>query len=93
LDYQAYVLMAEKILLSIIGESRSKWKNLIKVAIYHRINTVPVGETSVIIAVSSVHRYESIHATEWLIDQLKDKAPIWKKEIYSDGSVWKENKK
>nr|CAG8562430.1 12688_t:CDS:2 [Entrophospora candida] len=86
-----YIPMAEKILLSMIDESRSKW-NLIKVAIYHRVNTVPVGETSVIIAVSSTHRHESIHAVEWLIDQLKDKAPIWKKEIYDDGSVWKDNK-
>ncbi|CAJ0913997.1 4224_t:CDS:2 [Entrophospora sp. SA101] len=85
LDYEAYIPMAEKILLSMIDESRSKW-NLIKVAIYHRVNTVPVGETSVIIAVSSAHRHESIHAVEWLIDQLKDKAPIWKKEIYNDGS-------
>ncbi|CAH1758665.1 10595_t:CDS:2 [Entrophospora sp. SA101] len=91
LDYEAYIPMAEKILLSMIDESRSKW-NLIKVAIYHRVNTVPVGETSVIIAVSSAHRHESIHAVEWLIDQLKDKAPIWKKEIYNDGSVWKDNK-
>ncbi|CAG8449686.1 14261_t:CDS:2 [Acaulospora colombiana] len=91
LDYEAYVPMAEKVLLSIIFEARTKWE-LKKVAVYHRLGTVPVGDTSVIIAVSSVHRRESLHAIEWIIDQLKEKAPIWKKEIYSDGSVWKENR-
>jgi molybdopterin synthase catalytic subunit len=82
--------MAEKVLSNLIDESRTKWE-LTKVAIYHRTGIVPVGETSVIIAVSSTHRQESLHAVEWLIDQLKEKAPIWKKEVYSDGSVWKEN--
>ncbi|CAG8767904.1 15953_t:CDS:2 [Acaulospora morrowiae] len=91
LDYEAYIPMAEKVLLSIISEARSKWE-LKKIAVYHRLGTVPVGENSVIIAVSSVHRKESLQSVEWLINQLKEKAPIWKKEIYSDGSVWKENR-
>ncbi|CAG8532159.1 3578_t:CDS:2 [Diversispora eburnea] len=91
LDYESYIPMAEKVLLTSISETRSKW-DLIKVAVYHRLGTVPVGENSVIIAISSVHREESLKAVEWLINQLKEKAPIWKKEIYSDGSVWKENK-
>ncbi|CAI2165599.1 1725_t:CDS:2 [Funneliformis geosporum] len=90
LEYESYVPMAEKVLLNIISEARTKW-NLIKTAIFHRTGIVPVGETSVIVAVSSAHRKESLHAVEWLIDHLKEKAPIWKKEVYSDGSVWKEN--
>ncbi|GBB94556.1 hypothetical protein RclHR1_02380015 [Rhizophagus clarus] len=90
LEYESYTPMAEKVLFNLIYEARTKWK-LTKVAIYHRTGIVPVGETSVIIAVSSVHRQESLHAVEWLIDQLKEKAPIWKKEVYNDGSVWKEN--
>ncbi|RHZ79010.1 hypothetical protein Glove_152g29 [Diversispora epigaea] len=91
LDYESYIPMTEKVLLTSISETRSKW-NLIKVAVYHRLGTVPVGENSVIIAISSVHRKESLNAVEWLINQLKENAPIWKKEIYSDGSEWKENK-
>lgn len=83
--------MAEKLMLESIAEARSKW-NLVKVAVYHRLGIVPVGECSIIIAISSEHRQDSLHAVEWLINQLKEKAPIWKKEIYSDGSVWKENK-
>lgn len=82
--------MAEKVIQSLITDARSKWQ-LTKVAVYHRLGTVPVGETSVIIAVSSEHR-QSLQAVEWLIDELKKKAPIWKKEVYEDGSVWKENR-
>ena len=88
LEYESYIPMAEKVLSNIIYEARTKWA-LTKVAIYHRIGTVPVGETSVIIAASSIHRKESLHAVEWLINRLKEKAPIWKKEVYSDGSIWK----
>ncbi|RIA88047.1 Molybdopterin biosynthesis MoaE [Glomus cerebriforme] len=90
LEYESYIPMAEKVLLNLICEARTKW-DITKVAIYHRTGIVPVGETSVIVAVSSIHRKESLHAVEWLIDELKEKAPIWKKEVYSDGSVWKEN--
>ncbi|KAG9285779.1 hypothetical protein G9A89_013204 [Geosiphon pyriformis] len=91
LEYECYIPMAEKVLCKLITEARNRW-DLTKVAIFHRLGTVPVGETSVLIAVSSVHRQESLHAVQWLIDKLKTKAPIWKKEVYSDGSVWKENR-
>jgi len=70
---------------------RSKWpvKNI---AIYHRLGVVPVKEASVIIAVSSAHRLQAIEACHFGIDELKAKVPIWKKEVYEDGSTWKENK-
>ncbi|CAG8454635.1 4320_t:CDS:2 [Ambispora leptoticha] len=94
LDYVSYIPMATKVINDLITSARAQW-SLTKVAIYHRIGTVPVGETSVVIAVSSVHRHESLKAVEWLIDQLKEKAPIWKKEVYGGSSenesVWKEN--
>ncbi|CAG8538191.1 3674_t:CDS:2, partial [Ambispora gerdemannii] len=93
LDYEAYIPMATEILNNLITSARAQW-SLTKVAIYHRLETVPVGETSVVIAVSSVHRHESLKAVEWLIDQVKEKAPIWKKEVYGGGEVesaWKEN--
>ncbi|CAG8536296.1 15019_t:CDS:2 [Dentiscutata erythropus] len=92
LEYESYIPMAEKEISSIITDVRTKWQ-LMKIAVYHRLGIVPVGETSVIIAVSSVHRHESLKAAEWLIDTLKEKVPIWKKEIYNDGSSWKENTK
>lgn len=61
--------------------------------ITYRLGLVPVTDASVIIAVSSEHRRESLDAVSYLIDSLKAKVPIWKKEIYSDGtSDWKKNK-
>lgn len=88
LDYEAYEPMAKKVLLEIIASARKQW-NLKHIAIYHRTGTVPVGQVSVVIAVSSTHRGDAMHATEYLIDELKSKCPIWKREVYRDGSVWK----
>ncbi|KAI7888153.1 molybdenum cofactor synthesis protein 2 large subunit [Mucor mucedo] len=88
LEYEAYIPMAKKVLLDIIKESRAKW-DLKHVAIFHRTGVVPVGKTSVIVATSSKHRADSMDAARYLIDELKDRCPIWKKEVYENGSVWK----
>ena len=70
---------------------RQRW-DVCKVAIAHRTGVVPVGESSVVIAVSSAHRREALEATQFGIDELKASVPIWKKEVYEDGSTWKANK-
>ncbi|KAG2493258.1 hypothetical protein HYH03_008396 [Edaphochlamys debaryana] len=90
LDYEAYVPMAVKKLQELAHQMQSKW-SVCKVAIAHRTGTVLVGEPSVIIAVSSAHRRESLEAVHWAIDELKATVPIWKKEYFEDGSTWKEN--
>ncbi|ORX98590.1 molybdopterin synthase catalytic subunit-like protein [Basidiobolus meristosporus CBS 931.73] len=91
LSYEGYVPMAEKMLYQIIAEAREKW-SLINCAIHHKIGEVPVGETSVIVVVSSKHRRASLEACHFLIDELKARVPIWKKEIFVDGTaIWKEN--
>ncbi|GFR47165.1 hypothetical protein Agub_g8858 [Astrephomene gubernaculifera] len=90
LDYEAYVPMAVKKLQDIANEIQLKWK-VCKVAIAHRVGTVLVSEPSVVIAVSSAHRRESLEAVAWAIDELKATVPIWKKEYFEDGSTWKEN--
>lgn len=65
-------------------------KNIVLV---HRLGAVPVKEASVLIACSGGHRQETLQSTEWLINELKSRVPIWKRETFSDGqSVWKENK-
>jgi len=69
---------------------RAKW-DVKKMAVIHRLGVVPVEEASVIIAVSSAHRREAIEACHFAIDELKARVPIWKKEIYEDGSNWKAN--
>jgi len=65
--------------------------SLLKIVIQHRIGTVLVGEPSVIIAISSAHREASLDAVKWAIDELKRTVPIWKKEYFENGEVWKEN--
>lgn len=90
LEYEAYVPMAIKVMQDICEEARSKW-DLIQCAIAHRTGTVHVGQPSVVIAVSSAHRKGAMDATAYIIDEIKARAPIWKKEFYQDGSVWKEN--
>lgn len=97
--YEAYIPMAEKSIQSLITAARQKWDDLIHVAIVHKIGDCPVGETSVVIAVSSGHRVQGLEAVHWLIDELKVQVPIWKKEVYTNGGpdgtdggeVWKAN--
>ena len=64
---------------------------VLKVALVHRTGVVPVGEASVVILVSSVHRQPALRAVEYGIEELKARTAIWKREVYEDGSVWKEN--
>jgi len=90
LEYEAYVPMATKKLWQLCEQVAEKWE-VAKVAIAHRTGIVEVGEPSVIIAVSSAHRRESLEAVAWAIDELKAMVPIWKREFFEDGSQWKEN--
>lgn len=92
LEYEAYVPMAEKELQKLCERVRERW-DVEKIAIFHRTGVVPLGEASVVIAISSAHRKESLEAVHFAIDDLKATVPIWKKEVYTDGSnSWKENK-
>ncbi|KAH7728367.1 Protein T27A3.6 [Aphelenchoides avenae] len=92
LEYEAYDQMAYQELRKLCMRVRNEYPSIERVAIIHRIGEVAVGEESVVIATSSPHRRDAIHATEMLIDELKRVVPIWKKEVYGDGSAsWKEN--
>jgi len=86
LEYEAYESMAAKEIKSILNEARATWR-LEGAAIIHRLGKVPVGEASVVIAVSAAHRKEAFEACRYLIDRLKSEVPIWKKEYFADGSV------
>jgi molybdopterin synthase catalytic subunit len=91
LQYEAYSPMAEREVQKICDQIRCRW-NVVNICIFHRLGSVPLSEASVIIAISSVHRKESLEAVHYCIDALKASVPIWKKEIYEDGeSSWKEN--
>ena len=62
-----------------------------KVAMVHRLGEVGIGEASVVIAVATPHRDACYQASRYAIDNLKQRVPIWKKELYEDGAQWKAN--
>jgi molybdopterin synthase catalytic subunit len=93
LDYEAYPEMALPSLSSISTDAKKKW-SLFGVAVTHRLGRVPIGEESVLIAVSAGHRREAWEAAEWILEELKRKTEIWKRETYEDPSqepLWKAN--
>ena len=87
LEYEAYEGMAEAEMERIAAELKRR-HSLIDVAIHHRVGIVGIGETSVVIAVSSAHRADALAACGEAIDTLKGTVPLWKKEIYVGGEEW-----
>ena len=87
LEYEAYGEMAEVKMAQIGDEMKARWP-ISKVAIVHRTGILKIGEASVVIAVSSPHRAEAFAACQYAIDRLKEIVPVWKKEIWDDGSQW-----
>lgn len=88
LSYEAYTPMAISAMARIGDEITERWPGTL-CAIIHRIGVVGINEISVVIAVSSPHRAEAYEASRYAIERLKQQVPIWKKEIYEDGSEWK----
>jgi molybdopterin synthase catalytic subunit len=87
LEYEAYPEMALAELRKIAATATQRWP-ISKVAIVHRIGVVPIGEASVVIAVSAAHRVAAFEAAHFAIDRLKEVVPIWKKEHFQGGEVW-----
>lgn len=92
LEYEAYPEMAKEGLRQIAGEVRVRWETIQGVAIVHRVGRLQVGETAVIIVLSSAHRHEVFAALHYAIDRLKEIVPIWKKEVWEGGEEWKSEK-
>lgn len=90
LFYEAYEEMALPVLREIEDEVVALFPGA-RVAMVHRLGDVAIGEASVVIAVSAPHRDECYRASRHAIDELKRRAPIWKKEIFADGAAWKAN--
>jgi MoaE-MoaD fusion protein len=87
LDYDAYGGMAEDVMAEIAAELEGRYE-LCAVAMVHRVGRVGIGETSVAIAVSAPHRRDALAACADAIDALKERAPVWKKEVYEGGEEW-----
>ncbi len=87
LEYEAYEGMAEAVMAEIADGLRAR-HDLVAVAIHHRVGVVAIGETSVVIAVSAAHRHAALAACHEAIDELKERVPLWKKEVYDGGEEW-----
>ena len=91
-EYEASAPMAELEMERIGMEIAERWPMVTGIAIAHRTGRVEVGEASVAIAISAPHRREALAACAQAIDRLKATLPVWKKEVFADGSVWRENR-
>lgn len=86
LTYEAHEPMALKETKRIVEVARQRWP-IEHVSVVHRVGRVPLGEASVVIAVSAAHRAEAFEACRYIIDTLKQTVPIWKNEEFEDGST------
>jgi molybdopterin synthase catalytic subunit/molybdopterin converting factor small subunit len=87
LEYEAYAEMAEDVMAQIAADLEQRY-DLWAVAIQHRVGRVEIGEASVAIAVSAPHRQDALAACKDAIDELKERVPLWKKEVYEGGEEW-----
>jgi molybdopterin synthase catalytic subunit len=85
LEYSAYLPMAEAECARIVAEAEARWP--VAVALAHRIGTIEIGENAVIVAAAAAHRGDAFDACRHVIDEVKSRVPIWKREYYADGSV------
>jgi molybdopterin synthase catalytic subunit len=90
LEFECYPEMAEKELNRLEEEARAKF-DILNCLVVHRIGEIPAGENIVFIIATSAHRAQAFDACEWLIDELKKRVPIWKKEYASSGARWVED--
>ncbi|MDP7069924.1 MAG: molybdenum cofactor biosynthesis protein MoaE [Phycisphaerales bacterium] len=87
LDYEVHADMAEQQLADLAREAAGRWP-LLAVRIQHASGRIAPGEASVAIEVLAGHRGEGFEACRWLIDTLKIRVPIWKREVWQDGTTW-----
>jgi molybdopterin synthase catalytic subunit len=85
LDYSAYVPMAEAEIGRIVAEAELRWD--VGVAVQHRLGRLEIGDTAVAVAAASAHRDDACVACRYVIEELKRRVPIWKKEYFADGTV------
>jgi len=85
LEYSAYAPMAEAECARIVSEAEVRWP--VRVALEHRIGTLEIGDAAVAIAAAAAHRDEAFAACRFVIEEVKRRVPIWKKEFYADGTI------
>ena len=90
LEYEGYEPMAVVVMRQIAAEVFAEWPDVARVAMVHRVGSVPVGQSSIAIVCSAPHRKEALEAVHFAIDRVKALVPIWKKEVYG-GTYVEEN--
>jgi molybdopterin synthase catalytic subunit len=85
LEYSAYGPMAEEECARIVAEAEARWP--VRVALKHRVGTLEIGDVAVAVAAGGAHRDEAFAACRFVIEEVKRRVPIWKKEFYQDGAV------
>jgi molybdopterin synthase catalytic subunit len=88
LEYEAYEEQVAPRLVSIAEEARARWPAIGRIVLLHRTGVVPIGESSVVVAVSSPHRPDAFAGARFAIEALKSTVPIWKRETWSEGDDW-----
>jgi molybdopterin synthase catalytic subunit len=91
LEYEAYDEMVVPKLAEVAAEARARWPMIGRLVLVHRVGTLELGESSVVAAVSAPHRAEAFAAARFAIDALKVSVPVWKREVWADGSEWATN--
>ena len=87
LEYEVYPEMAAAVLGEIAAEAEGRWD--VGVGVVHRHGLVPIGEAAVAIVTASAHRAEAYEASRFVIEAIKERLPIWKRERFEDGTEWK----
>ncbi len=88
IEYSAYEAMVEAEFGRLVADARGRWPEA-RIAVRHRLGTIPAGEASIAIAAAAPHRAQAFEACRFVIEEVKRRIPVWKKELRGDGSeVW-----
>lgn len=89
IHYDCYIPLCESVIREIANEAKVKWGQDIEMVVIHRHGLLMTGEASVLVMASTKHRDEAYRVTRYVIEEIKTRAPVWKKETYTDGeSEW-----
>ncbi|MGH8987609.1 MAG: molybdenum cofactor biosynthesis protein MoaE [Acidimicrobiales bacterium] len=88
LVYEAYESPALARMAAVVEEARARWPAVARVAVLHRVGSLAVGETAVVVVVSAPHRHDAFAAGSYVIDTVKESVPIWKYERWRGGEDW-----
>ena len=87
LEYEAHPSLASQRLQQLVQDASRKWE-LRQLFAKHRTGRCDLGQPTVVVACASPHRADALEACRWIIDEIKATVPIWKREVYADGSDW-----